>query len=78
MDERDRLDLNPHYVQGQIHATRALVMAVAELCGDLGHFQTAALAHLDRLRDARLAAPVHEVEIEAIDHCVAWVKHLDT
>lgn len=78
MDKSDRLDLNPHYVQGQIHATRALVMAVAELCGDLGHFQKAALEHLDRLRDARLAAPVQEAEIVAIDHCVAWVKRLDT
>lgn len=66
---------DPEFVQGQIDALHALVLALAnELDPDT--FRDAALTRLQAQRDVLIGSPSGEARIRAIDAAMTWVEQV--
>lgn len=64
----------PQYLQGQILALRALLLALADITADAPAFRASGLAALERLRTAMLSRPVAETQLDALDETQAWLQ----
>ena len=64
------------YLQGQILALRALLLALADITADAPSFRASGLAALERLRTAMLSRPVAELQLDALDEKQAWLQEL--
>lgn len=65
--------LDPEYLWGDIHATRALVLALANLLVERSEFRQEALLRLEAVRTAALGMPVGESYLTAVDEVQAWL-----
>jgi len=65
---------DPHYVQGQIDALHALILAIADRTMDKDEFRESAIARLAAARDALLTTEVSDAHLAAIDVATGWVK----
>lgn len=66
---------DPEYVQGQIASIHALILALAAAV-PLDVFTQAAMERLEVLKTAMLDSTATDVRLLAVDHMVAWIKHL--
>ncbi len=69
------LTQNPEYVQGQIDALYALVLALAQ---DMPKdaFLEQARTRLEAQRNVLINSPVSDARIAAVDAAIGWVKSL--
>lgn len=73
--EEQPLYLDPMYVQGQIAATKALLLAIAQVLPKQ-QFRQLALERLEMARTAAHAEPVSDSYLIALDLADDWVKHV--
>jgi hypothetical protein len=65
---------DPAYLLGQIHATQAMVLAVARLTLDAEEFRKGAAQRLELLRTAALPEPIPEAYLRAVDDAQAFLN----
>lgn len=70
--------LDPEYVQGQIFATQALVLGLANLLVTNEAFRAQSLQRLELLKVALLSQPVSDARLKAVEDCEKWVKNQTT
>lgn len=63
----------PQYLQGQILALRALLLALADITADALSFRASGLAALERLRTAMLSQPVEDTQLMAVEEMERWL-----
>lgn len=68
---------DPEYVQGQIDALHAMLLAVASKLLDPGEFRDVAMPALESQRNSLLNKSVSESRLQAIDRAIDWVKTLE-
>jgi len=65
---------DPHYVQGQIEALRAMILGIANLTLSPEEFRNQSLERLETLRTAMLAEPVPDSRLRAVDDAETWIR----
>ncbi|WP_415796080.1 hypothetical protein [Comamonas aquatilis] len=65
-----------HYLNGQIDALTALVMAVANCTVDKHEFRTSGLLRLQAVETALLHQSVPESRLIAIEHMKQWLENV--
>ena len=66
---------DPDYVQGQLDALRALILALAQSVPK-EDFRSQGLERLEMLRTATLGQPVSDTRLAAIDHAESWLRQV--
>jgi hypothetical protein len=69
---------DPDYIQGQLAATHALVLGLANMLLTKEAFREESLKRLDILKTSHLSQPVNDARLQAIDDCEAWIKTVTT
>ena len=67
---------DPEFVQGQIAATRSLILGLANILSTREEFRAESLQRLEILKTALLASPASDARLQAVDDCADWVKKM--
>ncbi len=70
------LNRDLEYLNGQIDALMALVLALAANTMGKDAFRTSALTRLTALEDALIGQPVRETRLLAVTHTKDWIKNV--